>query len=131
MIKLTFCLRRRPHLSREEFQDYWLNHHGPLVRSFMQAMRVRRYVQTHSLGDAALSAGLALSRGAPEPYDGIAELYWDSREDIEAVGRDPAGREAGRVLLEDERKFIDLAQSPLWYNEEQEIIALEETSHAR
>jgi hypothetical protein len=23
MIKLTFCLRRLPHLSREEFQRYW------------------------------------------------------------------------------------------------------------
>jgi uncharacterized protein (TIGR02118 family) len=131
MIKLTFCLRRLPHMSREEFQDYWLNRHGPLVRSQMQAMRVRRYVQTHSLGEPALSASLVASRGAPEPYDGIAELYWDSREDLQAVGKDPAGREAGRILLEDERKFIDLANSPLWYNEEHEIIALEETADAR
>ena len=131
MIKLTFCLRRLPHMSREEFQDYWLNRHGPLVRSQMQAMRVRRYVQTHSLGEPALSAALVASRGAPEPYDGIAELYWDSREDLQAVGKDPAGREAGRILLEDERKFIDLANSPLWYNEEHEIIALEETADAR
>jgi uncharacterized protein (TIGR02118 family) len=131
MIKLTFCLRRLPHMSREEFQDYWLNRHGPLVRSQMKAMRVRRYVQTHSLGEPALSAALVASRGAPEPYDGIAELYWDSREDLQAVGKDPAGREAGRILLEDERKFIDLANSPLWYNEEHEIIALGETVDAR
>ncbi|MBI1180128.1 MAG: EthD family reductase [Alphaproteobacteria bacterium] len=131
MIKLTFCLRRLPHLSREQFQDYWLNHHGPLVRSQMQAMRVRRYVQTHSLGEPALSAALNASRGSPEPYDGIAELYWDSREALQAVGKDPAGREAGRILLEDERKFIDLPNSPLWYNEEHEIISLRETGDAR
>jgi uncharacterized protein (TIGR02118 family) len=131
MIKLTFCLRRLPHLTHEQFHDYWLNHHGPLVRSHMRAMRVRRYVQTHSLGEPGLSAGLAASRGAPIPFDGIAELYWDSRADIEAVGRDPAGREAGRILLEDERRFIDLAQSPLWYNEEHEIISLAETAGAR
>ena len=31
MIKLTFCLRRLPHLSREEFQAYWRETHAPLV----------------------------------------------------------------------------------------------------
>jgi uncharacterized protein (TIGR02118 family) len=131
MIKLTFCLRRLPHLTQEQFHDYWLNHHGPLVRSVMKDIRVKRYVQTHSLNDPALSAGLAASRGAPEPYDGIAELYWESREDLAAVGNDPAGRKAGALLLADERTFIDLPNSPLWYNEEHEIISREETAHAR
>ena len=131
MIKLTFCLRRLPHLTREQFSDYWLNHHGPLVRSVMKDIRVKRYVQTHSLGEPALSAGLAAARGAPEPYDGIAELDWESREDLAAVGADPAGRRAGALLLADERTFIDLASSPLWYNEEHEIIGREETRDAR
>ncbi len=49
MIKLTFCLIRLPHLTRAEFQDYWLNRHGPLVASVKDALRIRRYVQTHSL----------------------------------------------------------------------------------
>ena len=131
MIKLTFCLRRLPHLTHEQFHDYWLNHHGPLVRSVMKDIRVKRYVQTHSLNEPALSAGLVASRGAPEPYDGIAELYWESREDLAAVGADPAGRTAGALLLADERNFIDLANSPLWYNEEHEIIGREETADAR
>ena len=34
---------------------------------------------------------------------------------------DPAGVQAGRLLLEDERKFIDLARSPLWWGEERVI----------
>ena len=36
--------------------------------------------------------------------------------------RGPAPREAGRLLLEDEAKFIDLARSPLWFNREYEIV---------
>jgi len=32
MVKLVFCLTRLPHLSREEFQRYWRERHGPLVR---------------------------------------------------------------------------------------------------
>ena len=31
--KLVFCVRKRPELSDEEFQTYWLERHGPLVRS--------------------------------------------------------------------------------------------------
>ncbi len=30
MIKLVMCLHRRPNITREQFQDYWLNKHGPV-----------------------------------------------------------------------------------------------------
>ena len=45
MIKLTFCLARLPHLTREQFQDYWLNKHAPLVASHKATLGIRRYVQ--------------------------------------------------------------------------------------
>jgi uncharacterized protein (TIGR02118 family) len=121
MIKLSFCLRRLPRLSREEFQKYWFETHGPLVRKHADALRIRRYVQTHTLlGDAADS--LRASRGGPPGYDGVAELWWESEEDLAAGVTTPEGVEAGRVLLEDERKFIDLANSPLFWAREREII---------
>ena len=122
MLKLTFCLRRLPNLSLAEFQGYWLNKHGPLVRSLQPALGMVRYVQAHRLpGD--LADGMRRVRGAPEPYDGVAELWWDSEETYRATGRNPEAREAGRVLLEDEAKFIDLANSPLWLNHEHAIYA--------
>ncbi len=31
MVKLVYCVRKRSDLSDEEFHDYWLNQHGPLV----------------------------------------------------------------------------------------------------
>ena len=31
MIKMIFCLRRRAELTREAFQAYWRDKHGPLV----------------------------------------------------------------------------------------------------
>ena len=125
MLKLTFCLRRLPALSLAEFQDYWLNKHGPLVRSLQPALGMVRYVQLHRLpGD--LADGMRRVRGAPEPYDGVAELWWESEESYRAAGRNPEAREAGRVLLADEAKFIDLAHSPLWLNHEQVIFAASE-----
>jgi uncharacterized protein (TIGR02118 family) len=121
MIKLTFCLHRRPELSREEFQKYWIESHGPLVKKHGEALRIARYVQLHS-GPAEESAALRASRGAPEEYDGVAELWWHSAEDLAAATSTPEGIAAGQALLEDERKFIDLARSPLWLGEEKPII---------
>ena len=46
-----------------------------------------------------------------------------ARRRFAASGRTAEGREAGRLLLEDEAKFIDLANSPLWLNREQVIYA--------
>jgi hypothetical protein len=124
LLKLTFCLRRLPALSHHEFCDYWLNKHGPLVRRLQPALGMARYVQVHRLDDAleeVLGGGMRKIRGAPSSYDGIAELWWESEEAFRGGGRTRDGREAGRLLLEDEARFIDLGRSPLWLNREKEI----------
>ena len=121
MIKLTFCLVRLPHLSREAFQAYWRDTHGPLVASVAETLRLRRYVQQHSLPEAA-SAGIRASRDAPPEFDGVAELWFDSLESLAENGARPEAQAAGALLLEDERKFIDLPKSPLWWGEEKPIV---------
>lgn len=121
MIKLTFCLTRAPHLTRAAFQDYWFNTHGPLVASVAEALQIRRYVQLHSLPPEA-SAGIRASRDAPAEYDGVAELWFDSLESMAENGKRPEAIAAGRMLLEDERKFIDLPRSPLWWSEERVVV---------
>ena len=122
MLKLTFCLRRLPGLTLAEFQEYWVNKHGPLVRRLQPALGMVRYVQVHRL-DTDLADGMRKVRGAPEPYDGVAELWWESEEGYRAARRNPEAREAGRELLEDEAKFIDLPRSPLWLSREEVIYA--------
>ena len=122
MIKLVFCVRRLPHLSLEEFQDYWLNRHGPLVRSHAQTLGIERYVQTHTLPNDAVNAALRGSRGAPEGFDGVAELWWETAEAMASSAASLEGRSAAIELLEDERKFIDHARSPLWIAEEHPIV---------
>lgn len=121
MIKLTFCLIRLPHLSREAFQRYWFDTHGPLVASVAETMRIRRYVQLHSL-PAEASAGLRASRDAPAEYDGVAELWFDSLEALAENGRRPEAQAAGALLLEDEKRFIDLPKSPLWWGQERVVV---------
>ena len=120
MFKLCFALRRAPQLSREEFQRYWRERHAPLVEKHRDALRIRRYVQLHTL-DHPLNEPLRSSRGGPEPFDGVAELWWDSEEDLNAAVATPEGAAAGAELLEDEKRFIDLEHSPLWLGREHAI----------
>ena len=121
MIKLVYCLRRRPELSREEFQRYWRENHAPLVKKHSETLRIRRYVQAHT-SDSQLTEALRASRPGPEPYDGVAELWFDSAEDVMAGGTTREGRQAGRELLKDEKRFIDISQSPIWIAEENPVV---------
>jgi hypothetical protein len=45
-------------------------------------------------------------------------------EDFARAGATPAGRAAGRRLLEDEKRFIDLTRSPIWFGEEHTLVDL-------
>jgi uncharacterized protein (TIGR02118 family) len=112
MIKLTFCLRRLPYLTREEFQEYWRGTHGPLVEKHRNALRFAAYHQVHSFDDPTATA-LGDVRGAPPDFDGFAEMIWASRADLDTAMTSPEARAAGRELLADERRFIDLENSPI------------------
>ena len=124
MIKITFCLTRKPGLSREEFQDYWFNKHAPLVKSHRQVLRIARYVQMHT-GDYEMTNIVRAARAdgklenAPDIYDGVAQLWWNSLEDL--MTDTPEAQAAGIALLQDEAKFIDFSKSPLWFGEEKII----------
>jgi len=121
MAHLMFCLRRLPHLTRAQFQDYWRNVHAPLVRAHAEALGLSAYTQNHALADDA-NEPLARARGAPPSFDGVAQLWWHERA-LTAEQKD-AARRANALLLEDERRFIDLAASPIFLVEDHEVLRL-------
>ncbi|MGB3810425.1 MAG: EthD domain-containing protein [Parvibaculum sp.] len=124
MIKITYCLTRKPGMTPEAFQHYWLNIHAPLVARHRKALRIARYVQLHT-GTFDATDVIRMSRvggkleNAPAIYDGVAQLWWATAEDLAAST--PEALAAGRELLEDEAKFIDFTKSPLWFGEEKVI----------
>ena len=121
MVKLVFLLRRLPSLTQVDFQRYWRETHGPLVTRHAGVLRIRRYVQTHAL-DTPYNAALRATRSTGEPYDGVAELWWDSVDELAAATSTPDGRAAGNALLEDERRFIDHAGSSMFLCEEHRFV---------
>ncbi len=100
-----------------DFQSYWLDKHGPLVARYSTVLRIRKYVQVHTIEDP-LSRELQTTRGLAMPYDGVAELWWNSRQELLDAAEIPEVQEAAQALLEDEKNFIDLKRSPGWYGYE-------------
>jgi uncharacterized protein (TIGR02118 family) len=102
--RLVFVLRRRPELSRDEFQQYWLGTHAPLVAGVAEVLGITRYQQVHTISEDS-------TRAAP-PFDGVAELWFDPAR---SSGTRDEQIAAAAMLLEDERRFIDLSASPIWF----------------
>jgi uncharacterized protein (TIGR02118 family) len=92
MIKLVYCITKKPGLTDEEFFQYWLNIHGPLGA---RIPGLRKLVQSHRLTVPA--------DNYPPVYDGVAELWFDSIEDLLAARQSPEWEASS----EDEANFID------------------------
>jgi uncharacterized protein (TIGR02118 family) len=93
VVKLIYCISKKPEMSIEEFQRYWRDVHAPIAAKIPG---VRRYVQCHVVPETY--AG----RTAPA-FDGAAELWWDSLEAMRAA----TGTPEVQAALDDEKNFID------------------------
>lgn len=100
-IKLFELPSRRRDMTRSECQRYWRDVHAPLVLGVPEMVKpLRRYVQSHCLQDG--TAGLP-----PMRYDGIAELWFDSIEDLSAC----FGPRYLEIVNLDELRFVEPARS--------------------
>ncbi len=120
MIKFVYVVRRRPDVSPDAFRKYWLENHGPLVRSKARALGAKRYVQSHTL-ETPFNQMAQQARGTQPPYDGLTELWWDSLADLVAASQTPEGQAANLALAQDEAKFCDLANCSVFFTEEHTI----------
>ncbi len=120
MIKFVYTVRRRPDVTPDAFRKYWLEKHGPLVRSYANALRAKRYVQSHTM-DTPLNQIIQVARGTKPAYDGLTEIWWDSMEDLVAASATPEGQKANVALAQDEATFCDLPNCSVFFTEEHDI----------
>jgi len=107
MIKLVYCITKKPGLTDEEFFRYWRDVHGPMGA---RIPGLRKLVQSRRLtipGDSHL----------PD-YDGMAELWFDSVETLLAARRSPEWQASS----EDEANFIDHARVAYFVSAESIIL---------
>ena len=120
MIKLVYCLKKRDDIDRDSFYRYWLEEHGPLVKSVAEAIGASRYVQSHTILPE-LNELMIESRGLQGPYDGVTEVWWKTMSALERGMSSPKGVEAQIKLIEDEARFIDFSKSRVFMTEEHQI----------
>lgn len=114
------CITRHPDMTREEFKDYWLTKHGPFFMENADAMRAKKYVQSLTL-DTPLNEGLRASRDMQAEYDGVAEVWFESEQDLVEGMSSAEGQKLGEALLEDEKNFIDHSKSSAFIVQEYEL----------
>jgi hypothetical protein len=117
MVKLIYCLRRKPSLSLEEFQQHWLEHHSQYGK---RVKTLRRYVQLHTLANDPIREAMAQAGASGVPtYDGIMMGWFDSLEAMQAeLTKNPVVTEA----LEDEKYFIDHTRSTAFLSDEKVVV---------
>ncbi|WP_433755734.1 EthD domain-containing protein [Nocardia sp. CA-135398] len=108
MVKLVLIIKKRADISQADFENHWRGAHALLVQKHAETLRIKKYVQ--SIGcQSEVVAQLRAERGwsSETEVDGVAELYWDSEEDMAAGMSTPEGQAAMKELGEDELNLGD------------------------
>jgi len=80
-VKLIALLKAKPGMTRDEFAKRWIEGHAPLTLKFknLKGYRINVAIEEYQELEGEL------------PYDGTAELWWDSLEEMhEDFGSDEA-----------------------------------------
>lgn len=89
MLKICAVIKAKANLTREEFIYFWQVEHPAVVRALPG---VRRYVQN-----------MSIEHRSEWPFQGVAEVYFDSKKDIAVAFSSPAAD----VMREHEKKFVE------------------------
>jgi hypothetical protein len=81
MIKVLWFLKRAEHLTLAEFKDWWINHHAADIAAD-QAPYLKGYKIDFRVDDDSQFLG---KPAVESPWDGVAEQFFDSIEDYNAV----------------------------------------------
>jgi uncharacterized protein (TIGR02118 family) len=106
MIKLVYCLTKKPGMTDTEFFHYWRHVHGPIGARIPGLRRLVQSQRINISGDARLA-----------DFDGMAELWFDDIDALLKARQSPEWKAA----REDEQNFIDESKVAYFVSEEHEI----------
>ncbi|MDW6004747.1 EthD domain-containing protein [Vibrio mangrovi] len=123
MMKLICIVKRLPELSYEEFLDHWCYQHADLIKKYADVLGINRYVQSQSIESREIQSQMTSLRNMTDfDFDGIAELWYPSLE-IHLNSRNTLeGAQALEEIIADEKRFIDLSRSRMWYSCEYTVL---------
>ena len=107
MLKLVYCITKKPGLTDAQFFDYWKNVHGPIGA---RIPGLRRLIQSHTIAETRAIR--------PPDFDGMAELWFDTMEALMAA------RESleWQLSSDDEVNFIDHSKVAFFITREHQVM---------
>jgi uncharacterized protein (TIGR02118 family) len=93
-LKTIRTISRRRDLTHAQFKDYWLNQHSRLKREVIETTCMERIIASFALAENPV---------VPE-FDGLAELYFRTVEDIRAMFAGPVPA----MMRKDEENFVQM-----------------------
>lgn len=95
-LKVVRLVNRRPDIDSAEFRRHWLSHHRELEREIVRTTPVLRIATTFP--------SLPVTEGLGATHDGMVEIYFASKTDMDEVfvGPIPA------MMRRDEESFVKM-----------------------
>ena len=107
MLKMVALFRFKPGMTREEGITYYETRHVPLINEVLPNF-FRDYRRSFVVPDSLFFP--EHMEGAPPPapqFDVMTELWFDSMEQYEAMGKAMADPAIGERVAQDEANFLD------------------------
>jgi uncharacterized protein (TIGR02118 family) len=131
MIKMMVLLKRKPGITREEFQHHWRTTHARLVQSLPELTRhMTRYVQNHIISGDSEAAKILGGLSAPDStfdFDGIFEGWYESVDDLKKM---TMSKRFDEIIRPDELKFLDHSKSIMYLVDENPVYGPENPPRA-
>ena len=107
MIKVVYCISKKPNLTDQQFFRYWKEVHGLLGAKIPG---LRKLVQSHRID-------IAGDKHSPD-FDGVAELWFDDIDSLLAARQSPEWQ----ASTADEANFVDHKRVAYFVTEEHVIL---------
>ena len=106
MLKVVFLVHKKPDLDAEAFRRHWRETQGSLGAKIAGT---RKYVQNQSV----ITPGSGTA-----PYDGFAEMWFDSKEAFERA----MGTAEAQAAIADLPNFLDMARMQSFVVDEVQVV---------
>jgi len=117
MIRLLYCVRKKPELTQAQFRQYWNDPaFDTLIQQVTEQSNALSHTKTLALQVEA-TARIVSDRGTQDPYDGVLEYWWENGADILDLMDSPIGQELLSKTKEHQSQFIDFSRSAVFFTE--------------
>ena len=113
MIKLVQCIHGRPGMPAQEFRKAW-QRYGQVLDENRTALGIREIELTTTLAVQA-NVQIIVNRATAEPFQAMAEIWWENASVLEKALDTPEGRAAAARINTVQEEFMDLPRCVFFF----------------